>query len=198
MTLTKLRMLVPATTLALAVALVAAAVPGAGVRTASAQPGPPAPKPGQSEAGLVLTNVSGTLLQGTQEVGELTDGTLTITRLQARGGELLADGTLTGTAQGQPVTQSFRDIPVSLVDPNGGACDILNLDLGPLNLDVLGLVVDLSAVALDVTAVPGPGNLLGNLLCAVAGLLDQDPTGGLGGILNELLGIINRLLSGLG
>ena len=49
----------------------------------------------------------------------------------------------------------------------------------------------------DVTALPGPGKLLGNLLCAVAGLLDQNPAGALNGILNELLGIINRLLGGL-
>jgi len=49
-----------------------------------------------------------------------------------------------------------------------------------------------------VTAVPGPGKLLGNLLCAVAGLLNQGPTGSLNGILNDLLGIINRLLGGLG
>ena len=68
------------------------------------------------------------------------------------------------------------------------ACDILNLDLGPLYLDVLGLVVDLSDVQLDITAEPGPGNLLGNLLCAVAGLLDG-PGGGLGNLLNRLLGL---------
>jgi len=162
---------------------------------AAAQPGKPTGKP--TGGGLTLPGVTGELLQGGDAVGQLTDGTLTITRLQERGGQLVADGTLTGTALGQQVTQDFRDIPLTLVDPNGGACDILNLDLGPLHLDLLGLVVDLSAISLDVTAVPGPGNLLGNLLCAVAGLLDPGPTGGLGGILNELLGIINRLLGGL-
>ena len=151
----------------------------------------------QPGAGLVIPAVTGPLLQGTQQVGELTDGSLVVTRLRERGGQLLATGTLTGTAQGQPVIQQFADVPVTLVDPNGGACDILNLDLGPLNLDLLGLVVDLSPVSLDVTALPGPGNLLGNLLCAVVGLLDGNPAGGLNGILNELLGIINRLLGGL-
>ena len=151
----------------------------------------------QNQPGLVIPNVTGPLLQGTQQVGTLTDGTLTITRLQQRGGQLLADGTLTGTAQGQPVTQAFKDVPLTLIAPATGACNILTLDLGPLHLDLLGLVVDLSPVQLDVTAVPGPGNLLGNLLCAVAGLLDQGPTGGLNGILNDLLGIINRLLGGL-
>jgi hypothetical protein len=44
---------------------------------------------------------------------------------------------------------------------------------------------------LDITAVRGPGNLLGNLLCAVAGLLDG---GGPGNLLNNLLRNINRIL----
>jgi hypothetical protein len=39
--------------------------------------------------------------------------------------------------------------------------------------------------------VRGPGNLLGNLLCAVAGLLDG---GGPGNLLNNLLRNINRIL----
>ena len=45
---------------------------------------------------------------------------------------------------------------------------------------------------LDVTAVPGAGNLLGNLLCAVAGLLDRN------GPLTGIAGLLNRLLTGLG
>ena len=44
--------------------------------------------------------------------------------------------------------------------------------LGPLDLNLLGLEVHLDPVVLDIVAQPGPGNLLGNLLCAVAGLLD--------------------------
>jgi hypothetical protein len=54
-----------------------------------------------------------------------------------------------------------------------GQCQILDLVLGPLNLDLLGLVVFLDTVHLNITAQQGPGNLLGNLLCAVAGLLDN-------------------------
>ena len=65
-------------------------------------------------------------------------------------------------------------------------CSILNLDIGPIHLDLLGLVVDLAPVHLDVTAVPGAGKLLGNLLCAVAGLLD--PNTFLANFTNQLLG----------
>ena len=75
-----------------------------------------------------------------------------------------------------------------------GACDILSLVLGPLHLDLLGLVVDLNQVVLDITAQTGAGNLLGNLLCAITGLLDA---GSLGqqvvNLLNQLIGVLGSL-----
>lgn len=78
-------------------------------------------------------------------------------------------------------------------------CPILHLELGPLDLDLLGLQVHLDRVVLDVTAVPGPGNLLGNLLCAIAGLLDGvDLSGILADLLQRLLDALIRLLEGLG
>ena len=67
-------------------------------------------------------------------------------------------------------------------------CSILHLDLGPLNLNLLGLQVDLSEIVLDITGQTGPGNLLGNLLCGIAGLLDSP--GGLARLLNQILGIL--------
>lgn len=83
--------------------------------------------------------------------------------------------------------------------PQPDVCPILHLELGPLDLDLLGLRVQLNQVVLDVTAVPGPGNLLGNLLCAVAGLLDGVDLGGvLGNLLQRLLDALIRLLEGLG
>jgi hypothetical protein len=54
----------------------------------------------------------------------------------------------------------------------------------------------LNQVVLNITAVPGAGNLLGNLLCAVAGLLDQP--GPLANLLNQILDILNGILGGLG
>jgi hypothetical protein len=87
--------------------------------------------------------------------------------------------------------------PEAVVD---AACDILNLALGPINLNLLGLSVDLDdcddgPVTIDVTAVPG-GGLLGDLLCGLAGLLD----GGVGGnalkvALNNVANAINDLVT---
>lgn len=59
-------------------------------------------------------------------------------------------------------------------------CDILDLVLGPLNLNLLGLHVHLNKVILHIVAVSGAGQLLGNLLCAIAHLLDGT------GLLNQL------------
>ena len=74
-------------------------------------------------------------------------------------------------------------------------CDILHLDLAPLDLDLLGLQVHLNRVVLDIVAVSGAGNLLGNLLCAVTHLLDR--TSGLGGLLGQLTDLLNRILGRL-
>jgi hypothetical protein len=55
-----------------------------------------------------------------------------------------------------------------------GTCQILDLVLGPLHLDLLGLVVDLygrtkrDPVQVTITGEPGHG-LLGDLLCSLAG-----------------------------
>ena len=44
---------------------------------------------------------------------------------------------------------------------------------------------------LDITAVPGAGNLLGNLLCSVANLLNNP--GALAQLLNQILAILQGL-----
>lgn len=72
------------------------------------------------------------------------------------------------------------------------SCSVLHLVLGPLHLNLLGLVVDLNRVVLDITAIPG-GGLLGDLLCAVANLLN----GGLTGLLGQLTDLLNQILAAL-
>jgi hypothetical protein len=118
-------------------------------------------------------------------------GTLDITNITRSGTNLLFDGTLTNDATG--AVTPFNDVVGTL--SHGGSqavCDILFLDLGPISLDLLGLTVDLSRITLDINAVPGAGNLLGNLLCAVAGLLDGGLLGG------GLLALLDRLLAQIG
>jgi hypothetical protein len=139
------------------------------------------------------------LVQGTTANNGTLSGILTLTKFYVQNGALVADGVLNGTLTDSslsngsaPVTnQQVTALPVSSLS---GGCQILNLTLGPLDLNLLGLQVHLNTVVLNITAQPGPGNLLGNLLCAVAGLLD----GGLGGVLNQIAGLLNQILGLLG
>ncbi|MFL5798594.1 MAG: hypothetical protein ACJ77A_11765 [Actinomycetota bacterium] len=87
---------------------------------------------------------------------------------------------------------TVTNLPISLPVSATGTCQILHLELGPLDLNLLGLMVHLDKVVLDITAQSGPGNLLGNLLCAIAHLLDN--TGNLTG----LAALLNHILSILG
>jgi hypothetical protein len=125
------------------------------------------------------------------------EGTFEITRFIV---QLFARGTLQGVCTaidpdtGQTVTETVNQvvlIPVN-IGQSSGSCEILNLVLGPVDLDLLGLVVHLDVVHLNITAEEGPGNLLGNLLCAVAGLLDQPGTtpNALAALLNQILAIL--------
>ena len=141
-------------------------------------------------------------------------GTFTLQRFKAQQGVLYAVGQLEGTL-GQrfvskrvswPVTGAV--VPDAAAGPDGfaaprqvptpNACSILTLALGPLDLNLLGLRVALSPVNLLIEAIPDPGNLVGNLLCAVAGLLDGGLLGGpLAGLLTSITTLLNAILAGL-
>lgn len=106
-----------------------------------------------------------------------------------------ADGSSAGTAD-TPVTLPLQLPAGSSTDASTlAACNILHLVLGPLDLNLLGLAVHLNTVVLDITANSGPGNLLGNLLCAVAGLLDGAslPLGQITALLNQILALLGLL-----
>ena len=163
--------------------LLAGAVGLVPAATANAAPAPRAAAAAAVPAATTLP-VTGTLADGTAFTGQLSNLSTSVVN-----GVLMVTGTITGT--GIPAGGTTFTAPVqNLATPNG--CSILTLDLGPLHLDLLGLVIDLAPVNLDVTAVPGAGNLLGNLLCAVAGLLDRN------GPLTGISALLNRLLTGLG
>ncbi|MGH2679137.1 MAG: hypothetical protein ACRDG8_01415 [Actinomycetota bacterium] len=122
-------------------------------------------------------------------------GTFDIERFAAQGGEVVAVGDISGvlTDAGGTVIGSVTDVATAL-PLQSVSCEILDLTLGLLDLDLLGLVVHLDTVHLNITAEQGPGNLLGNLICAVAGLLDNDaPANAIARLLNQLLGLLNRL-----
>jgi hypothetical protein len=161
----RLRLIAPLT------AALVAGVVGLTATSAAAAPAPAA-APSASAARATLTN---TINQEIPGVGTFV-GTFTPTGFARSGGQTtvtgLVQGTLTSfTGTPQTVSQT-ASAPITAAQATA-SCTILDLTLGPLHLNLLGLVVDLNQVHLVITAVPGPGNLLGNLLCAVVHLLDM-------------------------
>jgi hypothetical protein len=116
-------------------------------------------------------------------------GNFQLQKFVAAQGGVAASGVVTGiwTAADGTVTSIVQNVTTA-VTVGTSSCQILHLDLGPLSLDILGLQVNLSRVVLDITAQSGPGNLLGNLLCGVANLLNNP--GGLANLLNNILAIL--------
>ena len=90
---------------------------------------------------------------------------ITITSVTPQGGQLVAAGNVGST----PFTVPLILTPQALAP--GATCPVLDLSLGPINLSLLGLNVDTSPICLEITAHQG-GGLLGDLLCAVANLLN--------------------------
>ena len=121
------------------------------------------------------------------------NGALDLTRFVAQNGTVSALGTLTGTLTNTltgVVTTITQDVVLPLLSASG-SCPVLHLELGPLDLNLLGLVIHLDKVVLDVTAQAGPGNLLGNLVCGVANALNSNRAAtGLANLLNNLLGLV--------
>jgi hypothetical protein len=135
------------------------------------------------------------------------EGTLRIVRFVLHDGKVEAFGIVSGTrVDAAGVTRAVVrtvSVPVSVTPASAAApggittqqilpCAILHLELGPLDLDLLGLVIHLDQVVLDISAAPGAGNLLGNLLCAITNLLN-----GVGN-LALLINLLNQLLDLLG
>lgn len=153
--------------------------------------------PADAAAANKNPQTASSMVQGTNANGDVFSGILTITSFAQQNGQLVANGTVTGlvTPKGgtaTPVTQSFTNAPVASLS---ATCPILNLVLGPLSLDLLGLQINLNQVVLNIVAQGGAGNLLGNLLCAVANLLNG---GNIGAILGQIVGLLNQILAALG
>ncbi len=165
--------------------------------------------------GLMLAG--GTGVASAQETPDLTQvvalsgskqlkGTYTIDHFITKGNKAYAVGTVTGKLGNKKVTKENVRVPATLtnagamtsqVPPTPGACQILNLVLGPIDLNLLGLRVRTNQINLRIEGVPGSGNLLGNLLCGITGILDPNtvantPLGQLVQILNALVALSPR------
>src|SRR4051794_19825411 len=180
-------------TLIAAVAAFAVMLVG-GVGTAAAQTASPKP----------LSQVM--KITGTAKNGKTFKGTYTIDRFKSSGGKVYAVGTVKGRLKGRTVTRRNVKVPATVaqkaqtsqapaIPPTQGACRILSLHLGAIDLNLLGLRVRTNPIDALIEAVPGAGNLLGNLLCTVTGLLDPNtlPANQIAALLTAILGILQGL-----
>ncbi len=143
-------------------------------------------------------------VHGVAKNGKKFRGKYAIQRYVVRNNKVYAVGTLKGTLKGRHLTRYDVKMPAKLKGPPAtganaaatGSCTVLQLQLGPIDLNLLGLRVQLFGgtnpstplpVTLLITAVPGNGNLLGNLLCNLTGALNQP------GILSQLSGDLSQL-----
>jgi hypothetical protein len=148
--------------------------------------------PVHSQAATGTNSLTTAIVQTIPGVGTFT-GSITTTSFQVVNGVLNAVGTITGTLTtltGQVLTVTNTPISVPILGLTG-SCPILALHTGAISLSVLGLNVSLSPIDLTITATAAPGNLLGNLLCAVANLLNGN------GSLAQLTQLLNQILGAL-
>jgi hypothetical protein len=96
-----------------------------------------------------------------------------ITSVALVNGVLTATGTATAVVHGQTTTVPFS-APIDVTaSPNpSDPCPILDLRLGPINLNLLGLVVQTSPICLTITGFSN-GGLLGQLLCGLSNALNN-------------------------
>ncbi|HKO96323.1 MAG TPA: hypothetical protein VJU86_04990 [Pyrinomonadaceae bacterium] len=148
-----------------------------------------------AEAAPILVPAPGGVtvpVAGTTNKGGKFTGNFNIKQFSVVDNQIVAVGTLTGTIQngvGNVIGTVLRTISM-IVTFNGATCDILHLELGPLDLNLLGLIVHLDKIVLDIDADP-TGGLLGSLLCAVANLLNiSGPLAEIANLLNQILAIL--------
>ena len=198
--------------LVVTVAVIAMGLLYAGGSPATSAAGHAAARAGSSSFTRVAHNPQGfarSKIVGTTAKGQRVTGSFTPLGFSKHHGHLRARGVVNGvihksngTTRTFTVVRTLKVATMNGVQPGAAktaagkaTCDILHLVLAPLDLDLLGLKVHLDKVVLDIVAQSGAGQLLGNLLCAVAGLLDS------GGTLSQLLGklgqILDQLLMGL-
>lgn len=149
----------------------------------AAQPGP------GNLLGNLLSGVANLLNSGTP-LGTILSG-LSSTDLNSLLGGIT--GLLNGALGQLTAPTSLSGVGSSASGAGGAtAINVLNLSLGPVDLNLLGLTVHLDncangPITVAITAQPGPGNLLGNLIGDISHLLDSSASQ------QGILSTLNRL-----
>jgi len=131
------------------------------------------------------------------------NGSVDIVRFEERATGIVAIGELTGKVTGKDVKNDKKvsnksvEFPVLVTGETADVqsqvvCEILNLVLGPIDLNLLGLRLQTNTIRIRLTA-DSQGGLLGSLLCGLAGPIAGGPLGQLVTILNQILALLQGL-----
>jgi len=137
--------------------------------------------------------VSGVLSRGSKALGTATAGEVRWQVAVRSGGQLL---NIHGTRTADGITRvawspQARTGRYTLVQAT--SCTVLDVALGPVNVNLLGAQVALSAVTLNLAGTQGTP--LGDLVCAASNLIGN--VAGLVNLLNGILGLLTGSLGGL-
>jgi len=139
--------------------------------------------------------VAGIPVTATGASGTTFNGTLNLVNFATNSaGQIVANGVLSGTVSRGgtalgTVLQTVQFVVGTQVLP-GGACSILHLELGPIDLNLLGLRVQTNRIVVDITAIPG-GGLLGDLLSSL--LCSSNPLNLTSALLNQILAALRGI-----
>ena len=147
-------------------------------------------------------------ITGTGADGVTFAGTLSVQKFSVQNGAAVAIGMVTGTvaSAGTPLGTVLAGpvaFPVS-VEPGSAItgkapvsvqqatnCQVLHLDIGAVNLNLLGVTVATQPISIDISGTSGGTNVLGTLLCTILDTVNN--VIGLVNLLNQLLGILGGL-----
>lgn len=111
----------------------------------------------------------------TSQAADTVQVKIVINRFVRQGRRIVAQGAVIGRYQSAERTDVVRKAFTARLKPGrvsyasaARICNVLELDLRMLHLEVLGLIIDLSRLHLTITA-DSEGGLLGALFCSIAG-----------------------------
>jgi hypothetical protein len=150
-------------------------------------------------ASMLLTPTLALAQRGQQVPQSFSVLPITVTSVTVDNGQLFANGLIGANPFRTPLAIGAQQ--------TGSGCPILDLQLGPIDLNLLGLRVQTSPICLAITAFQGQG-LLGDLLCSVANLLaggvpladvlaTLTAQGDLGRFLNGLTSVLDNIFDAI-
>jgi hypothetical protein len=138
--------------------------------------------------GIVAVGViSGTAVRADGTVGTVLTGPVSLPVDDPRP---LRTGSIPGRSDSSAVWDHETPVPAPGIVLAQG-CDVLNLSIGSIDLNVLGLVVHTDPIVLEISG--DTGGPLGALICLVL-----NAVGSIVNLLNSILGLLGGLTGGLG